>query len=167
MKLIDEEEIAAQKLKTQKTKKMIIITIVLLVVLALGIVILIMYRINNPTTITSYIDGVKVDNLDQILDFSTDENGKTEIYIPIRDFAAFLNSVNPDFGYQTFKGDYNPKTEDDGKCYVLRNGYEVAMYAKKSKTIYKLNLQSRSDEYEECNIDKDIFENNGKKRDTI
>ena len=34
MKLIDEEEIAAQKLKTQKTKKMISITIVLLVVLA-------------------------------------------------------------------------------------------------------------------------------------
>lgn len=162
MKLIDEEEVEAQKLKTQKTKKLIIITIVLLVVLALGIVILIMYRINNPTTITSYIDGVKVDNLDQILDFSTDENGETEIYIPIRDFATFLNSVNPDFGYQTFKGDYNPKTEDDGKCYVLRNGYEVVMYAKKSKTIYKLNLQSKSDEYEECNIDKDIFENNGK-----
>ncbi len=33
---------------------------------------------------------------------------------------------------------------------------------KKSKTIYKLNLQDKSDEYEECITNKDIFENNGK-----
>ena len=36
------------------------------------------------------------------------------------------------------------------------------MYTKKSKTIYKLNLQDISDEYEECITNKDIFENNGK-----
>lgn len=162
MRLIDEEEVEKQKIKTQKTKRMIIITIVLLLLLCSGIIALIAYRMANPTQITTYIDGVKVNDFDKILDFSTDENGKTEIYVPIRDFATYLNSVNSKFGYQTFKGDYSPKTEEDNKCYVYREGYEVAMYTKKSKTIYKLNLQDKSDEYEECITNKDIFENNGK-----
>ena len=94
--------------------------------------------------------------------YSIFQQTKTEIYVPIRDFATYLNSVNSKFGYQTFKGDYSPKTEEDNKCYVYREGYEVAMYTKKSKTIYKLNLQDKSDEYEECITNKDIFENNGK-----
>ena len=162
MRLIDEEEVKAQKIKNQKTKKLIIISIVLLLLLCSGIIALIAYRLANPTQITTYIDGVKVNNFDQILDFSTNENGETQVYIPIRDFAAYLNAVNSDFGYQTFKGDYNPKTEDDNKCYVLRDKYEVAMFTKKSKTIYKVNLQENSDEYEECTTDKDVFENNGK-----
>ena len=162
MRLIDEEEVQAQKIKNQKTKRLIIISIVLLLVLCSGIIALIAYRIANPTQITTYIDGVKVNNFDQILDFSTDENGETQIYIPIRDFASYLNAVNTEFKYQTFKGDYNPKTEEDNKCYVYRDGYEVAMFTKKSKTIYKLNLQEKSEEYEECTTDKDIFENYGK-----
>lgn len=162
MRLIDEEEVENQKIKNQKTKKIIIITIVLLLLLCSGIIALIAYRVNNPTQITTYIDGVRINDFDKILDFSTDENGNTEIYVPIRDFASYLNAVNADFGYQTFKGDYSPKTEEDNKCYVLRDGYEVALYTKKSKTIYKLNLQDQSDEYEECITDKDIFENNGK-----
>lgn len=162
MRLIDEEEIEEQKLRTQKTKKIIIISIVSLLLLCSIIIALIVYRISNPTQITTYIDNVKVSKFDQILDFSTDENGNTQIYIPIRDFATYLNAVNGEFGYQTFKGDYSPKTEDDNKCYVYRDNYEVAMFTKKSKTIYKLNLQNKSEEYEECTTDKDIFENNGK-----
>ena len=98
----------------------------------------------NPTRITTYIDGVKVNGFDKILDFSTDENGETQIYIPIRDFATYLNAVNTDFGYQTFKGDYNPKTEDENKCYVYRDKYEVAMYTKKSKIIYKAFLMEKA-----------------------
>lgn len=103
-----------------------------------------------------------VKDFDKIVDFQTDENGNTQIYIPIRDFATYLNAVNPEFGYQTFKGDYSPKTEEENKCYVLRKDYEVAVFTRKSKTIYKVNLQSNSEEYDECNIEKDIFENNGK-----
>ncbi len=162
MRLIDEEEVEAQKLKTQKTKRLIIISIVLLLILCSAMTGLIVYRLNNPTQITTYIDGVKVQGFDKILDFSTDENGETQIYIPIRDFATSLNKVNAEFQYQTFKGDYSPKTEEDNKCYVLREDYEVALFTKKSKTIYKLNLQTKSEEYEECTTDKDIFENEGK-----
>lgn len=162
MRLIDEEEIENEKLKNQKTKRIIIISISILLVLCILIIALIMYRVQNPTQITTYIDNVKVNNFDKILDFSTDENGKTQIYVPIRDFASYLNAVNSDFQYKTFKGDYNPKTEDSNKCYIMRDGYEVAMFTKKSKIIYKINLQEQSEEYEECVTDKDIFENDGK-----
>ncbi len=162
MRLIDEEEIENEKLKNQKTKRIIIISISILVVLCCIIIALIMYRVQNPTQITTYIDNVKVNSFDKTLDFSTDENGETQIYIPIRDFASYLNAVNSDFGYKTFKGDYNPKTEDDNKCYIMRDEHEVAMFTKKSKIIYKVNLQENTEEYEECVTDKDIFENEGK-----
>ena len=162
MRFIDEEEIEMQKMKAKKMKKLIVISIILLSLLGMTVIGLLIYRLNNPAQITTYIDGVKVSKFDEILDFSTDENGKTQIYIPIRDFASYLNAVNSEFGYQTFKGDYNPKTEDDNKCYIIRAKYEMAMFTKKSKTIYKLNLENGSKEYEECTIDKDVFDNNGK-----
>ena len=162
MRLIDEEEIEIQKLKNKKIKKIIMVLIILLLILGIALIALITYGMANPTKVTTYIDGKLVQNFDEIVDFSTDENGQTQIYIPIREFASYLNSVNPEFGYQTFKGDYNPKTEEDNKCYVIRSGYEVAVYTEKSKTIYKVNLQKRSQEYEECHIDKDVFASNGK-----
>lgn len=162
MRLVDEEEIEMQKIKAQKTKKIIIASIILLLVLCSVIIGLIVYRVYNPNKVTTYIDGKIVPNFDTIIDFQTDENGETQIYIPIRDFASYLNMVNEEFGYQTFKGDYNPKTEEEDKCYIIREGYEVAVFTKKSKIIYKLNLQNNSEEYDECHIDKDVFENNGK-----
>ncbi len=162
MRLIDEEEIETQKMRNKKTKKIIIVIIILLLILCSVIVAVILYRVNHPTKITTYIDGKLVQNFDTIVDFQTDENGQIQIYIPIRDFASYLNSVNQDFNYQTFKGDYNPKTEEDDKCYIIREGYEVAIFTKESKVIYKLNLQNNTNTYDECYIDRDIFESNGK-----
>lgn len=161
MKLIDEEEINLQKNKTKKLKRLIIILILLLVLLGAAIIVLIVYRVYNPDQITTYIDGVFVQDFDQILDFQIDENGQTQIYVPIREFASYLNLVDTNFGYQTFRGDYNPKTEDENKCYTIRSGYEVAIYTNQSKVIYKLNLQNNSSDYEECYIDRDVFANNG------
>lgn len=162
MRLIDEEEMSTRKKRNQKTKRIIVILIILLLLLFSVIVVLIAYKANNPTQITAYIDGVKVSGLENILDVTTDENGETQIYFPIREFATYLNNVNPEFQYQTFKGDYNPKTEDDGKCYVYRSGYEVVMYSQKSKSIYKLDLQDKEEDYEECVIDNEIFKSNDK-----
>lgn len=162
MILKDEEEIEVIHKKNKKIKKMIILLIVLLIMLSITIGALIVYRMYNPTEITTYIDGILIEDFDKILDFQTDENGKTQIYIPIRDFASYLNIANKDFEYRTYKGDYDPKTEDDNKCYSIRDGYEVAVFSKDSKIIYKLNLQNKNEDYEECYIDKNIFENNGK-----
>ena len=154
MRLIDEEEI--------KIKKIIIVLIIILLLLCVGIIALIIYRINNPTKITTYIDGKVINNFDSILDFQTDENGKTEIYIPIREFASYLNLANPEFQYETYKGNYNPKTEEDNKCYTIRDNNEVVIYSEKTKVLYKLNLEKSNQDYEQCVIDKDIFQSNGK-----
>ena len=162
MKLIDEEEIERKKARTEKIKKLIIVLIVLLLVLCAVVVGLIIYRMNHPTTITTYIDGKLVQNFDSILDFQTDEYGQTRIYIPIRDFATYLNTANAEMGYQTFRGDYSPKTEDENKCYIIRSGYEVAVFTGGSKVIYKVNLQNNETDYEECYIDQEVFASNGK-----
>lgn len=161
MNLMDEEVVDSVKTKNKKIKKVIIISIIILLVLCVFIVGLITYRIYNPTQITTYIDGAKISGFDSILDIQTDENGETQFYIPIRDFATYLNMANEDFGYKTYKGDYNPKSEDDKKCHVIREDYEVAIFTEKSKVIYKLNLSKSNEEYSECNIDKDIFSSNG------
>ena len=159
--IMNDEEFDEENQKLKSIKKIIVISILVLSIIVIVLMGLLIYAKNNPTHITAYIDGVKVSNFEEILDVQTDENGKTQIYIPIREFATFLNAVHPEFKYTTFKGDYNPKTEEESKCYIMRENYEVAVFTAKSKTIYKLNLQERADEYEEINAEKDIFLNNG------
>lgn len=153
------------EIDNKKIKKIIITAIIILTFLCFVIVGLIIYKIMNPTAIITFIDGKRVNNFEQILDIQKDENGKTQIYIPIRDFAVFLKQANPKIDYQTYKGDYDPKTEEDNKCYIIRDKCEVAIFTEKSKTIYKLNLQNYSSEksdYIEENVDKDIFLSQGK-----
>ena len=156
-----DEELDEEKQKIKMIKTIIIISIIILSIIAVMLFGLIIYKKNNPTYITAYIDGIRVSNLEEALDVQIDENGKTQIYIPIRNFATFLNAVHPELNYTTYKGDYDPKTEEENKCYIMRDQYEVAIFTEKSKTIYKLNLQTKAEEYEEINADKAVFLNNG------
>ena len=164
MRFVDDEEELEEKIKSKQTKRLIIMLISFLLLLCMIVISLIIYRIYHPTTITTYIDGVMIKDFDKIVDIEEkDENGKMQMYIPIREFASYLNKVSEEYNYQTFKGDYNPKTEEEDKCYVIINNYEVSLFEKETKTIYKVNLQNKekSEEYIEYNIDKAIFENNG------
>lgn len=158
--MIDYDEIEEQKLKNKKLKRIIIISIIILSILSAILIALIYYKIENPSFITTYIDGEKVQNFDRIIDIQTDENGETQFYIPIRTFATYLNEVKK-YGYEDFDGEYDIKTEDKNSCHILRDKFEVVVYNKGSKTIYKKNLQNNSNEYEEYTIDKDVFANNG------
>lgn len=157
MRLIDEDQENLKQESQKKIKKAIIIAISIMTFFMIIIMVLILYIKANPSTITTYIDGTIVKDFDKILDIQVDEKGKTEFYIPIKDFAPYLN-----LGYQTYRGDYEPKTEEENKCYSIRDKYEVAVFTDKSKIIYKKNLQSNSNEYTECYIDKDVFLSNGK-----
>jgi len=158
---IDDDELEEKKLKTKKLKTLIIISIIILSVIALILAALIVYKKENPSYITTYIDGERVQNFDKIIDIQTDENGEIQFYIPIRAFARFLKNTNAKFDYQDFDGEYDIKTEDSSKCNIVRNNYEIAVYTKGSKIIYKKNIQNGSKEYEECIADRDIFSNNG------
>lgn len=157
----DYDEIEEQKLKNKKLKRIIIISIIILSILSAILVALIYYKIENPSYITTYIDGKKVQNFDKIIDIQTDENGETQFYIPIRTFATYLKAIHSDFEYEDFDGEYDIKTEDKNSCHILRDKFEVVVYNKGSKKIYKKNLQNNSKEYEEYTIDKDVFANNG------
>ena len=157
---IDYDKLEEKKLKNQKLKKIIIISmffISICIVLLMG---LIYYKKENPTYITTYIDGNKVQYFDKIVDIQEDENGKTRFYIPIRQFASYLNSVNEEVKYEDFDGEYDLKTEDKNLCYILREKQEVVVYSNGSKTIYKKNLQTDKKDYDEYIIDKDVFMNN-------
>ena len=158
---INDDELEERKLKTKKLKTLIIISIIILSVIAVVLAGLIVYKKENPSYITTYIDGIRVQNFDKIIDMQTDENGEIQFYIPIRLFAIYLNSVNSQFKYEDYDGEYDPKTEDNNKCNIVRQNYEVAIYTKGSKVIYKKNLQKDYKEYEECIADKDVFSNNG------
>ena len=157
MRLMDEEQIDMKEDHFKKIRKIIIVAIIIMSLFMLVIVALIFYIEQNPSNITTNIDGKVVKDFDKILDIQVDENGNTEFYFPIKDFVPYLN-----LGYQTFRGDYEPKTEEENKCYSIRDNYEVVVFTEKSKVIYKKNLQSNSDEYTECYIDKDVFYSNGK-----
>ena len=160
MLLVDEEEIEKQNEKNKKTIKIIIISIVLLSILCMILIGFIIYEVLHPRYITTYIDGKKVEGFDTILDMQVDENGQTQIYIPIREFAKYLNIANPDVKYETYKGDYEPKTEEESKCHIVRDDYEAAIFSENSKIIYKRDLQKNNENYEEYYIDKEVFKSN-------
>lgn len=155
MKLYDEEEVERKRGREKKIKSTLIISIVSLIILSIALIAIIIHRSYNPDKITTYIDGKKIDNFDSILDFETDENGKTKVYVPIRDVAEF-------FGYKSFNGEYNIASEDEDKCYVIKEGVEVANFALNSKIIYKLDLQNKTGEYNYWYTDKSVFKSNGK-----
>lgn len=155
MKLLDEEEVARKKVREQKFKKIIVIAIITLVNLSIAIIAIIVYRNYNPDKITTYIDGKKYEKFDSLLDFEKDENGNTQIYIPIRDVAEY-------FGYKSYNGDYKKASEEDDKCYIEKEKREVAMYELNSKTIYKLDLENNNNDYNYCYTNKTVFRSNGK-----
>ncbi len=157
---IDDDEMEEKKNQTKKLIRVIIASIIIVLIFIMAIVGLIIYKKDNPTYITTLIDGVEIQNFDGIVDMQKDENGKTELYFQIREFATFLNAANKSFGYKDYSGEYDIKTENANSCYILRAGQEVTVYSKGSKTIYKRNLQTNSNGYEEYTIDKDVFMNN-------
>lgn len=159
MILTEEEEEEQKKEKNAKITKIIIATIVLLVLLGIVVGVILIYKLSNPTTITTTINGVAVSGLSDIVDVQTDAYGETVLYFKIRDFAEYINAASGETVYTTFNGNYSPKTEDNNMCYIVRDKYEVAIFTADTKTIYKLNLQSGNDDYNEYNIDSNVFLN--------
>ena len=101
------DEIEEKKMKINRLKKIIIVSIIILSFLAALLVALIIYKKDNPSYITTYIDKVEVSNFDKIIDIQTDEKGETKFYIPIRQFSSYLNAVNKDFEYEDFDGEFD------------------------------------------------------------
>lgn len=156
--LIDSDEVEIES-KNNKLKKALIIIIVVFSIICMAVAGAIYYTMQNPNEEFAYIDGKKINGLLQIIDMQTDEQGNVKMYFPIRKFASYLNSANPEYKYVDYGGDYETKSEDINKCYIVREKYEVTMYSNNSKKIYKKNLGNNNSEYEAFSIDEDIFLN--------
>ena len=158
MTLLDEEDINKPQ-KKKKLKSMIIVSIIVLSIIFIGILILLLYIAKNPNEDGVYINGKIISSdIENLFIFQKDENGNDKIYIAIREFAKLTNSS---LKYSSYKGDYNPKTEDDSKCYIIKENREVTIYTKDSDIIYKLNLENNSSEYEKYKISNKVFYSNG------
>ena len=158
MNLLNEEE-KKQPTKNNKIRSIIIILIVVLTILCIAIIGLILYLAKNPSDEGVYIDNNYYPDLYAIFDVKQDENGDTTIYVPIKEFASLTYKS---LGYVGYKGEYNPKTEDESKCHILKENCEVTIFTEDSDVIYKLNLQNNNNEYETYKIDSKVFNNNGK-----
>lgn len=155
--LIDRDELDNKK--NSKIKKLVIIAIVIFSIISMGLGAAIYYTMRNPNEISLTIDGKKVGGLLEYLDIQKDEQGETKIYIPIREFASYLNKINPEIKYTDFGGDYETKSEDINKCYIEREKSEVTMFSNNSKKIYKKSLEDEKSEYQVYTIEEDVFLN--------
>ena len=152
MELYYEEE--KQTKKKSKAPIFIGIFIVLLILLT-GVI---MYAINylKTTVLKVKINDASQKQFGDLIQMTTNDDGETEMYFPIRKIAKYL-------GYLDYAGDYATKSEDSTKCYV-DNGEEIALFTLNSNVII---LSRENFPNEEITIDKKIVEKDNELYTTI
>lgn len=133
--------------KKSKLPMIIGICIGILIIITIAIIYGILYLKSTITTIK--VDGQTVSGIEELLYIEENENG-SEIYIPIRKIAKFLN-------YEDYSGDYQNKSEDQTKCHVT-NENETAMFILDSNILIKTRGNS---DYEYIELDEKVFEKDG------
>lgn len=151
MDLLYDEDYYQKSKKKSKLPIIIGIIIIILVALSIAIIYLIIYL--NSTVMRIKIDGNSMNEIEEILYITEDEN---KLYIPIRKIAKY-------FGYEDYNGDYKNKSEDTSKCHV-KNEYETAMFTLDSDILIKTTGDS---DYEYITIDEKVFEKDGELYTTI
>ncbi len=147
MNLIEESFQTKQEKKKKRTTGIILGAIILVVIVIIGIASYLFYI--QSTTMRLYLDGQSNDKLKQILIFENDGT----IYAPIKEIASYL-------GYSSYNGEYSQRSEDQSKCYVQSDN-EVANFSLGSNTIYKLDLTSNNNDYENVYVDDPVIARNG------
>ncbi len=134
MNLIEESFVNKEEKKKKTLTKIILISIVLIIIIIISIIAYLMYL--QSTVLKLTIDGQANEQLKQLLVFEEDGT----IYAPIKEIASF-------FGYESYNGEYNDKSEIQSKCYV-QNENEVANFELGENKIYKLDLTKNTNDYE-------------------
>ena len=147
MNLIEESFQKKEEKKKKRTTGIILGAIIFLVLIIIGIASYLVYI--ESTTMKVLLDGQSNDKLKQILLFENDGT----IYAPIKEIASY-------FGYNSYNGEYTQRSEDQSKCYVQSDN-EVANFSLNSNTIYKLDLTTGTDNYENVYVDDPVIAKNG------
>ncbi len=140
--LITEDKSNMNNNSNNNIHKIILISIVVLAIITVIILGLTIYLQSNVLKV--YIDGVSTKIPTDM--FLIDEQQGT-IHISIKDFAKYAN-------YEYFNGEYEPKSEDNTKCYVESEN-EVAVLNSNSNIIYK-TLPINQPDYEKFSITEPV-----------
>ena len=128
MNLIDEN---FEPKKTDNSKKMARLILVLMVILIIAIISIFMAIVYMKDRVLKlYING----NLNEQVKSMMLVESDGEIYFPIKEIAPYL-------GYESFSGEYTDKSEDASKCYIQSED-EIANFALNSNKIYKLSINN-------------------------
>ena len=146
MNLIEESFQSKEEKKKKRTTGIILGAIILVILIIIGIAVYLFYI--QSTTMRLILDGQSNESLKQIIVF---ENGK--MYAPIKEIASYL-------GYSSYNGEYSQRSEDQSKCYVQSEN-EVANFSLNSNTIYKLDLTTSGNDYENVYVDDPVIAKDG------
>lgn len=133
MGLVGNNSINIDKEKTKKIVKLSIILLVILLIINIGLIGAVYYA--NLKTLKLNINSAKKEKFKQDL-FVFEEDG--DIYVSIKNIATLV-------GYKAQNGGYKEYSEDSNKCYV-ENDNEVAEFELDSNIIYKYAKNSRNEE---------------------
>lgn len=138
--------------KTEKTKKIIKLSIILAVVLFfIVLAFMLYYNYVESQTLKLYVNRERMEIPQNLLSF---DQTSGEIYISIEELAKIA-------GYEYYRGDYNTLTEENNKCYV-NNKKEVAGYESGSNQMYKTDPTSNSTDYDWYTMSEPARTINGK-----
>ena len=147
MNLLDEEVSNNKEKKSSNVIKIIIIFIVLIVIAIVGILSYMMYL--QGTVLRVYLNDMENAQIKDLLVFEEDGT----IYVPVRAISSYL-------GYKCNSGEYSNRSQDSSRCYV-ENEDEAANLTLNSNKIYKLNLETKEDNYTYIYMDKPVKAING------
>ncbi len=147
MNLIEESFQSKEEKKKKRTTGIILGAIIFVIIVIIAIASYLFYI--QSTTLRVLLDGQSNEKLKQILIFENDGT----IYAPIKEIASYL-------GYSSYNGEYSQRSEDQSKCYVQSDN-EVANFSLGSNTIYKLDLTSNNNDYENVYVDDPVIARNG------
>lgn len=134
MNIIEESFLTKEKKKKSRLKTIILVAIILIVIIIIGISVYLGYIQSKMLRLT--LDGSNNESLKNLLVIEADGT----VYFPIKQVASY-------FGYESFDGEYNAKSESINKCYVQSDN-EVANFTLGSNKIYKLDLSKNTSNYE-------------------
>ena len=141
--------------KKNKTKKYILIAIIIVTILIITLIGLIFYLVSKGSNKINLTLNGKVNNeLLSLLSIEFDQQGNMQIYAPIKEVAEY-------FGYNAYNGSYTTVSEDTNSCNV-RTQNEVAIFQSDSDVLYKLDLTVQNANYEVCKLDEKVFKENDK-----
>ena len=134
MNIIEESFQTKEKKKKNRVKTILLIAIIFTVIIIIGISIYLAYIQSRMLRLT--LDGSLNDNLKDLL--VIEEDGT--VYLPIKQVASY-------FGYESFDGEYNAKSESINKCYAQSTN-EAVNFTLGSNKIYKIDLSKNTSNYE-------------------